>query len=207
AQTASIPLSTTPSAPPAQGGTLSNGVAWTVNAGSWAGLRGYYNIDPAQGPQVYSFSQPAWLRYGLRGLDEDGECITVPAGSVPEAIAPNLGWTPAPGGGGSLCDAVGTVSNAVLFDSVFVPPGPVTSLSLDLAGAADPLRFPRGPSFIEVSPFASQPPLATCTADQTRATERFWFFGTNAGIDFSTTGTIATALFAPGTSSIEGTTV
>ncbi|GAA3876397.1 hypothetical protein GCM10022381_18710 [Leifsonia kafniensis] len=49
-------------------------------------------------------------------------------------------------------------------------------------------------------------PAALCTPDQQRATERFWRFGTAAGIDFGVSGTTATPFVATGDTS-EGSTV
>ncbi|WP_320671513.1 hypothetical protein [Patulibacter defluvii] len=55
-------------------------------------------------------------------------------------------------------------------------------------------------------PASAAPALQTCTPEQTRATQRHWFFGTRGHIDFGTTGNTATA--SVGTkSAVEGATV
>ncbi|WP_425832123.1 DUF7507 domain-containing protein [Streptomyces fractus] len=49
-------------------------------------------------------------------------------------------------------------------------------------------------------------PKLTCTAEQTRATQRYWYFGNKAGIDFGPSGTKAKALTGK-QDAMEGTTV
>jgi hypothetical protein len=63
------------------------------------------------------------------------------------------------------------------------------------------------PAVADPAPAASgTPPLQTCTAEQVRASERHWMFGSNGGIDFGVSGTTATAVQVPGTTA-EGSTV
>ena len=40
---------------------------------------------------------------------------------------------------------------------------------------------------------SADPPLITCSPEEVRASQRFWFFGNGAGIDFGASGTTATA--------------
>ena len=52
------------------------------------------------------------------------------------------------------------------------------------------------------------PALFTCTPEQQRASERWWYFGNGAGIDFGASGTTATAFAqSPVQSTVEGNTV
>lgn len=51
------------------------------------------------------------------------------------------------------------------------------------------------------------PPFLACNADSLRASQRYWFFGNGAGIDFGASGTTATALPSTGRNATEGTTV
>ncbi len=53
----------------------------------------------------------------------------------------------------------------------------------------------------------AQPPLNTCTPPETRATQRYWFFGQSGGIDFGTTGTTATPILGNSSNNSEGSTV
>ena len=53
---------------------------------------------------------------------------------------------------------------------------------------------------------SANPPLQTCTDEQTRAAQRWWAFGVNAAIDFGTSGSSPTAVSIPG-STAEGSTV
>src|SRR5690606_35897084 len=52
----------------------------------------------------------------------------------------------------------------------------------------------------------TSPPLQVCTDEQVRASQRWWYFGASAGIDFGTGGTTATPTVGTATTS-EGTTV
>ncbi len=95
------------------------------------------------------------------------------------------------------------VAFAVLLGSIAV--GPPT------AGADVAANTPAAPRLdgVTVSPAAIPPGIPTpmlCTPTEVRATERWWFFGENAAIDFGVTGTTATALAGNQTTQ-EGSTV
>ena len=53
---------------------------------------------------------------------------------------------------------------------------------------------------------AQQPPLQTCSAEEVRATERYWFFGQNGAIDFGVSGTTPMPFLGSQTT-VEGSTV
>ncbi|MFT4187724.1 MAG: hypothetical protein QM621_04005 [Aeromicrobium sp.] len=76
----------------------------------------------------------------------------------------------------------------------------VGSASLVFAGATPP---PASAAPVVLSQAAPK----TCSADNTRGTERWWFFGNSAGLDFGATGSaVPTAVTGAGNSA-EGTTV
>lgn len=54
---------------------------------------------------------------------------------------------------------------------------------------------------------SADPPLQTCSPEQVRATQRYWFFGNQAGLDFGASGNAAPAAITGAASSSEGTTV
>jgi hypothetical protein len=78
-----------------------------------------------------------------------------------------------------------------------------TAAALTLAGA---LGAPAGAEPAPAASDAVRPPLQTCRVDQVRASERYWMFGNNAGIDFGVSGTTAEAVQVPGVT-VEGSTV
>ncbi len=56
--------------------------------------------------------------------------------------------------------------------------------------------------------YATPPPLVACSAEQARATERWWYFGGRGVIDFGASGTASTLSVNPQNISIlEGSTV
>ena len=50
------------------------------------------------------------------------------------------------------------------------------------------------------------PPFSACTAEETKATQRWWYFGNNAGMDFGVNGAAPSAVRGPLVAQ-EGTTV
>lgn len=75
-------------------------------------------------------------------------------------------------------------------------PGNITTVGLELPGE----------STLTATDAAT--PADDCTDAEARATERFWFFGNRAAIDFGATGTTATPFVGPaGSETSEGTTV
>ncbi|WP_309317391.1 hypothetical protein [Streptomyces salinarius] len=122
-------------------GTLPNGVGYSVNVGEWAGPQGHYTFYPGDGTQTWTFSEPVYLRFGLRGLNiTPQECYVVPEGAVPESISPNHTWDPA---SRYLCEITG--QSSAVDESVFLL-GPVTELPLIASGSS---TGGRGPGLIQ----------------------------------------------------------
>uniref|UniRef100_UPI003D086F76 hypothetical protein n=1 Tax=Streptomyces koyangensis TaxID=188770 RepID=UPI003D086F76 len=122
-------------------GQLPNGVSYSVNVGEWAGPQGHYTFYPGDGPQVWTFTEPVYVRFGLRGLNiTPTECYVLPEGAVPESISPNHTWDP---DGRYLCEITG--QSSAVDESVFLL-GPVTELPLIASGSS---TGGRGPGLIE----------------------------------------------------------
>lgn len=95
-ETAVLDVATLPDGP--TGGTLSNGVEWTVNAGRVLGNNASYGVfgdggEPS-GPQRWEFDQPVELRVGFSGLNRDDECLGIPSYLEPEQIHASHVWDP-----------------------------------------------------------------------------------------------------------------
>lgn len=131
-------------------GTLPNGVEFSVNVGEWGEGQQHYTFYPYDGDQVWTFSEPVYVRFGLRGLNiSPQECYSVPEGAVAESISPAHTWDET---SRLLCEIVGE-SNA-LDESVFYFPEPVTELPIIPVGSD---TGGRGPGLIEVG-VAVDPP-------------------------------------------------
>ncbi|MFK0063345.1 hypothetical protein ACIQTN_29470 [Streptomyces werraensis] len=122
-------------------GTLPNGVGYSVNVGEWAGPQGHYTFYPGDNPQVWTFDQPVYVRFGLRGLNiTPTECYVLPEGVVVESISPNHTWDAA---SRTLCEITG--QSSATDESVFLL-GPVTELPLTASGNS---TGGRGPGLIQ----------------------------------------------------------
>lgn len=123
-------------------GTLPNGVGYSVNVGEWGPGQGHYTFYPYDGTQTWTFTEPVYLRFGLRGLNiTPTECYVLPEGAVPESINPNHTWDP---DGRLLCEITG--QSSATDESVFLL-GPVTELPIVPSGSNS---GGRGPGLIEV---------------------------------------------------------
>ncbi|RWZ77861.1 hypothetical protein EQK42_00595 [Streptomyces albidoflavus] len=122
-------------------GQLPNGVGYSVNLGEWAAPQGHYTLYPGDGPQVWTFTEPVYVRFGLRGLNiTPTECYLVPEGAVPESISPNHTWD---ADGRYLCEITG--QSSATDESVFLL-GPVTELPIVASGSS---TGGRGPGLIQ----------------------------------------------------------
>lgn len=140
-----IPLSTIPDAPPARSGLLSNLVTWTVDKGTWSPPQGY-TVTAAIGAQTWTFDKPVSLRFRIAGLQTEGECMVVPAGSVLEVLHPQHVWD---ANLRRLCSNF--PFTAAGDQSEFTLPGPVTQLVLVPVNVGGNPVAVRGPTFIEVT--------------------------------------------------------
>lgn len=123
-------------------GVLPNGVTYEVNVGEWGPGQGHYTFYPYDGTQTWSFDQPVYLRFGLRGLNiSPTECYVLPEGAVVESISPNHTWDE---DSRYLCEITGQSSAAD--ESVFLL-GPVTELPIVASGSS---TGGRGPGLIQV---------------------------------------------------------
>lgn len=123
-------------------GTLPNGVGYSVNVGEWGPGQGHYTFYPYDGTQVWSFTEPVYVRFGLRGLNiTPTECYVLPEGAVAEFISPNHTWDP---DSRYLCEITG--QSSATDESVFRL-GPVTELPIVPSGSN---TGGRGPGLIEV---------------------------------------------------------
>jgi uncharacterized repeat protein (TIGR01451 family) len=144
-------------APPTQGGTLPNGVAWTVDRGQMIGAQ-YYGIGTTTAPltQTWTFDQPVNLRFGMGHLNGNGvnECHTLPATVTPQSLAPTHTYNAATR---RLCGITANTTDV----SIFVTNTPVSSLTWqkDPYGAGGAAS---GVSFVEVTK-APPPPVAECS--------------------------------------------
>lgn len=124
-------------------GTLDNGVDYTVNIGEWVSPQDHYTFYPSDNPQTWVFSEPVFVRVGLRGLNiTPTECYVLPEGVEVESINPNHVWDPA---ARTLCDS-GT--STAQDESYFVTTGPVSELELRASGSS---TGGRGPGLIEAA--------------------------------------------------------
>ncbi|MEW2066645.1 hypothetical protein [Streptomyces sp. NPDC007346] len=124
-------------------GTLPNGVGYSVNVGEWGPGQGHYTFYPADGTQLWTFDQPVYVRFGLRGLNiTPTECFVVPDGAIVESISPNHTWNES---NRLLCEITGQSSAAD--ESVFFFPEPVTELPIVPSGSS---TGGRGPGLIQV---------------------------------------------------------
>lgn len=122
-------------------GALPNGVEYSVNVGEWLGPQGHYTYYPYDGTQTWTFDQPVYLRFGLRGLNiSPTECYILPEGAVVESISPAHTWDPDTR---RLC---GPSGSSAVDESVFLL-GPVTELPIFPSGSS---TGGRGPGLIEV---------------------------------------------------------
>ncbi|PKA32836.1 hypothetical protein [Streptomyces sp. SM8] len=123
-------------------GTLPNGVGYSVNVGEWGPGQGHYTFYPYDGTQVWSFTEPVYVRFGLRGLNiTPTECYVLPEGAVAESISPSHTWDP---DSRYLCEITG--QSSATDESVFRL-GPVTELPIVPSGSN---TGGRGPGLIEV---------------------------------------------------------
>lgn len=141
-QTDRIPLDSIGPAPAA--GTLANQVGWSVNVGVWDDVTGQgYAFSTDSSPQVFSFDHPVAARFGIAGLNVDGECMGLPEGTVAETVNAHHQWDP---GTGLVCQTAGAAASD---ESVFTHPNPPFQLELRAVGApGGPIR---GPTFIELT--------------------------------------------------------
>jgi uncharacterized repeat protein (TIGR01451 family) len=123
ATTSSIPFPIA-AAPPVQGGTLPNGVAWSVDRGAMAGSTVQYYGITGLGTQAWSFDQPVQLRVGMGQLNGNGtpECMTLPTSVVLEALHASHTWNPTTR---ILCGSTASDTGV----SMFVTAAPVTSFT------------------------------------------------------------------------------
>ncbi|WP_233646817.1 hypothetical protein [Streptomyces sp. BSE6.1] len=136
-------------------GTLPNGVGYSVDVGEWGAGQGHYTFYPYDGTQTWTFDQPVYLRFGLRGLNiSPTECYVLPEGAVPESINPNHTWDPA---GRYLCEITG--QSSATDESVFLL-GPVTELPIVPSGSS---TGGRGPGLIQVGVPVDAPEPGTAT--------------------------------------------
>lgn len=172
-------------------GTLPNGVGYSVNVGEWAEAQAHYTFYPGDNPQTWSFDQPVFVRFGLRGLNiNPQECYQVPDGAVAESINPNHTWNEDTR---LLCEIVGQSSAAD--ESVFVI-GPVTELPLTAVGSS---TGGRGPGLIAVGlpgealePGESIPFLRTICRDCDGQSVSVRDTGLDGDTPYEPTGTVTT---------------
>ncbi|MBO9664654.1 hypothetical protein [Dokdonella sp.] len=126
---------------------------------------------------------------------------------VTDTLDPNVAFVSADNGGvasgaavtwsGLSVPAGGSLTLTVVVQVVDpLPPGvtQVGNVAYE-TGTTPPACPPAGGQCVIVPTI--HPPLA-CSEQDARATERWWFFGTRAGIDFGVSGTAATAVLNPG---------
>ena len=82
-----VPLSTIPIAPPTQSGTLSNGVAWSVDYGEWltgtsGGSASHYTFRGGTEVQTWTFNVPVNVTFGITGLQGAFEGVLLPPGAT-----------------------------------------------------------------------------------------------------------------------------
>ncbi|MET7809752.1 hypothetical protein ABZT26_02695 [Streptomyces sp. NPDC005395] len=136
-------------------GTLPNGVTYSVNVGEYGEGQGHYTFYPPDGDQVWTFDQPVYVRFGLRGLNiTPTECYVLPKDAVVESISPNHTWDP---DGRYLCEITG--QSSALDESVFLL-GPVTELPIVASGSS---TGGRGPGLIQVGVPVDAPEPGTAT--------------------------------------------
>jgi hypothetical protein len=85
----------------------------------------------------------------------------------------------------------------------------LSALLLSVAAATSavvPLATTANAATASAALVSAHPPLQTCTAEQTRAAQRWWAFGNGAGIDFGVSGNSPTAVSFSGNTN-EGSTV
>ena len=171
---------------------------------------------------------------GGNGIAEPGELLTytitltnsgggnATGYAVTDVLDPNTTFVSADNGG---THAAGSVTwtgltvpangNLVLTVTVLVNnPLPaivtqITNLAYETGGTPPDCSVAPEPANCATIPVLQvTPPLQTCTAEQVRASERWWYFGNRGVIDFGTSGTTATVLLNPENRvSIEGSTV
>ncbi|MFI1956952.1 hypothetical protein ACH46L_03425 [Streptomyces althioticus] len=172
-------------------GTLSNGVGYSVNVGEWGPGQQHYTFYPYDGDQVWTFDQPVYLRFGLRGLNiSPTECYVLPEGAVAESISPNHTWDE---DSRLLCEITG--QSSAVDESVFLL-GPVTELPIVPSGSD---TGGRGPGLIEVGVPAEQPEPGASTAflrTVCRSCDGVLVSVTDTGLDgetpYTPTGTVTT---------------
>ncbi len=132
-----------------------------------------------------------------------GSTVAVSATNDTDAVATLAGWIDLDGSGAFDADELATVSvpaasGTASYDLTFpggttvadtfarfrLFPGAVAAPSATGSAAAGEVED-------HAVTIAALPLPAVCTAEQTRATERFWFFGQNGAVDFGTSGSAA----------------
>jgi uncharacterized repeat protein (TIGR01451 family)/fimbrial isopeptide formation D2 family protein len=172
-------------------------------------------LDKAFSPATVSVGDSSTLTFTVTNTSElaakNGWSFTdaLPAG-LEVANIPNLGGT---------CDA--TTTAAAGATSIEVTDGNLAAgeesctITVDVTSwlAGDYVNGPDNVTTVGLNPpgespveFTELPTPAVCTPTEIRATERFWFFGTNGAIDFGTSGTAAEAFVGERTT-VEGSTV
>lgn len=152
-----IDLSVLPDGPAS--GTLSNGVGWTVSCGEWLAPQGHYTIYPVGGggtpacDQVWSFDQPVYARFGLRGLNVGpGECLGWASDTGAEFVVESLASTHEISSTPNTICGLGTAAD----QSVIVSATPVSEVTL--SAISNPGQG-RGTGLVEVG-LLNEPPAA-----------------------------------------------